>query len=125
MGQVSIAINDQAYSLSCDDGEEARLTQLAESVRDKVDGLVRTMGQIGDQRLLLMAAILLADELDETHAQTPGLKTEKSSDTAAQERTPEAGLRDDMAEARQMLEAAALNAVAKRIEDVAAAIESA
>jgi cell division protein ZapA len=62
MGHVTLTLNGRAYRLRCDDGEERRLVALADHVRGKVDALVAEFGQVGDDRLLLMAALLVADE---------------------------------------------------------------
>jgi cell division protein ZapA len=65
VGQVAITLNARTYRLRCGDGEEPRLLALAAHLRAKVDGLVGEFGQIGEERLLLMAALLVADELFE------------------------------------------------------------
>ncbi len=69
MGQVTVTLNGRTYRLRCGDGEEQRLLALAEYVREKVDGLVREFGQIGEDRLLFMACLLLSDELFECREQ--------------------------------------------------------
>lgn len=66
MGQVSVIINGRTYRLACSDGEEARLLELASHVKSRVDQLTREFGQVGDDRLLLMTALLVADELWDT-----------------------------------------------------------
>ena len=63
MGQISVTIQNRTYRLSCDDGEEERLAELAAHVRAKADGLIAEYGRIGDEHLMLMSAILVADEL--------------------------------------------------------------
>jgi cell division protein ZapA len=63
MGQVTVTVNGRTYRLRCGEGEEARLIQLATLVGDRTDGLAAEFGQVGDERLLLMAALLIADEL--------------------------------------------------------------
>lgn len=68
MGQVTVTLNGRAYRLSCGDGEEQRLTALADHVRSKLDVLVAQFGQAGNDRLILMAALLIADELWEARA---------------------------------------------------------
>lgn len=66
MGQVSVTLNSRTYRLACDDGEEERLLELATHVKQRVDQLTIEFGQVGDDRLLLMAALLIADELWDT-----------------------------------------------------------
>ena len=65
MGQVSVSVNNQRYTLACRDGEEDRLLGLARSLDGKVRTLTARLGQVGDNKLLLMAALLFVDELDE------------------------------------------------------------
>ena len=62
-GQVTLRFKDRTYRLGCGPGEEARLSELTAHVKGKVDGLVREFGQVGEERLFLMAAVLIADEL--------------------------------------------------------------
>lgn len=63
MGQVQATINGRSYRLDCADGQEQRLGELAKFVGQKVDQLAGEFGQVGDIRLLLMAALMTADEL--------------------------------------------------------------
>jgi len=63
MGQVKVKFNHQEYHLACQNGEEERLKMLAEYVADKAHDLLERMGSVGDNRLLLMTAIMIADEL--------------------------------------------------------------
>ena len=63
MAQVPITLNNRTYRLACNDGEEKRLAALAQDVKSRVEKLAREFGQPADERLLLMAAVLLADEL--------------------------------------------------------------
>jgi cell division protein ZapA len=63
MPKVHIVVNNRGYDVACDEGQEAHLTELARDLAERVDHLVQSVGQIGDARLLLMAALLLSDEL--------------------------------------------------------------
>ena len=65
MGQVSFTVNDHPYQLACEDGQEERLETLAQVIDQKVVDLVDTLGHVGQDRLLLMASILLLDEASE------------------------------------------------------------
>ena len=82
MGQVAVTLNGRSYRLSCEPGEEARLTLLAAEVKARLDTLIDQFGNAGDDRLLLMAALTLADELldardAQTHATSAQPGTEK------------------------------------------------
>ncbi len=65
MAQVSVTIDGRKYRLACDEGEEARLEQLAGMVDDKIGELRQSFGEVGDQRLVVMAALTFADQAAE------------------------------------------------------------
>ena len=75
MAQVSISINGRAYEIACDDGQEGHVQKLAEHLDDKVQGIAGQAGAVGEQRLLVMAGLMVADELFEAftriHALSP------------------------------------------------------
>ena len=66
MGQVNITLNGRTYNLECDDGEEDHLIRLAGQMSENLQTLRSRFGQVGDDRLLLMAGLMFADELSET-----------------------------------------------------------
>jgi cell division protein ZapA len=68
MGQATITINGRTYRLKCGDGEEERVLALADIVRLRVDSLAGEFAAAGDGRLLLMTALMLADELMDAQA---------------------------------------------------------
>ncbi len=63
MAQVAVAINGRSYSVACGDGEEQRIEQLASYVDNKIGSLKGALGNLGDQRLLVLASLVIADEL--------------------------------------------------------------
>jgi len=63
VAQVDIQINGKVYRIACEDGQEPRLRDLAVMVDAHVKDLVTQVGQVGDTRLLVMASLLVADEL--------------------------------------------------------------
>ena len=65
MSQVSVTIDGRKYRLACNEGEEARLELLAGTIDEKIGEMRKTFGEIGDQRLVIMAALTLADSLTE------------------------------------------------------------
>ena len=62
MALVNVVVNGRSYTVACDDGEEERLNDLAAIVDTKAREVFKSVGQVGDTRLLLMAALLMADE---------------------------------------------------------------
>ena len=82
MAQVRVQINNRGYQVACGDGEQERITRLAGYVDGKVQALVRDIGNVGDQRLVVMASLLLADEVFEKRgdggpASAPGRATRR------------------------------------------------
>jgi cell division protein ZapA len=63
MGQVALTLNGRTYRLACADGDEERFEAVAAYVKSKIDGLAAEFAQMGEARLILMGAILIADEL--------------------------------------------------------------
>jgi len=69
MAEITVDINGKAYPLACADGDEERLGNLAGYVAVKVDELVSKLGPVSEARLLLMAALLITDELQDKHGE--------------------------------------------------------
>ncbi len=65
MAQITVSINGRGYPVACNDGEEQRITELARYIDAKVKGFAQELGQIGEARLLVLTALVLADELAE------------------------------------------------------------
>ena len=110
MSQVNVTINGRQFRMACEDGEEARLSRLAEDLDASIATLRTRFGEIGDTRLTVMAALTLADQLSETKEKLqrlePELATLRSASVASA----------DHSQATQTAVVAALNAAAERIE---------
>ncbi len=106
MAQVDVSVNGQSYRIACEDGQEDRLVDLAALVDEKVLDLVDQIGQVGSNRLLVMAALIIADELVD-------LKNEAGS---SQERADNSNQQDAVL---------ALQEITKRIENIADQVEQA
>jgi cell division protein ZapA len=131
MGQVVVKVNGRDFPLSCPDGQEPRIRRLAQYVDAKIGEFIQTLGQVGEARLVLLAALVIADELSD------------ANEALAQERNrarggggPGRGPRGDTSAAGQegetpgepsrAIEAAAsgIRNVAQRIESIAARLET-
>jgi cell division protein ZapA len=66
MGQVNVTISGKTFRMACDDGEEEHLSELGRQLSDTIEMLRGQFGEIGDQRLTVMAAITMADQYAET-----------------------------------------------------------
>lgn len=63
MGQVTVRVGGYSHPVSCEDGQEAHLVALAAEVDKRVGSIKAMGGQFGESRLLLLASLLLADEV--------------------------------------------------------------
>ncbi|HXR85447.1 MAG TPA: cell division protein ZapA [Stellaceae bacterium] len=104
MPQVSISINGRSYPVACDEGEEDRIRDLARLIDSKVAGFARQVGQAGEARLLVLAALVLADELTEADGAPRRVGAQGAPDGTAV--------------------AGSVSRLAQRIEAVAARLES-
>ncbi len=87
MAQVAITFNNRTYRFQCGEGDVERLEKLCEYLKDKLDTLMREHGQIGDERLVLMAAFTIADELFDARADIDDLldsQTDKLKSVASE-----------------------------------------
>lgn len=78
MAQLNIEVNGRPYAVGCEDGQEAHLMELARLFDRQVREVSQDMGQLGDTRLFLMGALLLADELYDAKARLAQLQVEVS-----------------------------------------------
>jgi cell division protein ZapA len=74
MAQVSVTIDNRKYRVACNEGEETRLGQLAAMIDGKITELRASFGEIGDQRLVVMAALTIADSLAEARDQLEAMR---------------------------------------------------
>jgi cell division protein ZapA len=102
MAQVSLTIDGRKYRVACNEGEEARLESLAGVIDDKIGEMRKAFGEIGDQRLVIMAALTIADNLAEAREQV------------AAERE-----RSEAAEGRAQAIASSLDKLGSRLESLA------
>lgn len=112
MPELPIVINGRSYRVTCGPGEEKRLMALAGDLDRRVNALVKSVGQAGEGQLLVLAGILMADELDEARAELARLKA-----APVQPAPPPQPAVDDVAAART------IDALASRIEAIAARLE--
>lgn len=104
MAQVTIRINGYAYTVGCEDGQEDHLAKMAAEIEQRINSIKAIGGQSGEARLLMLASLLLADELYDLR-NNPGAQT-------APNPQPGAGKADGERKAR-------LRRVAARAEEIA------
>lgn len=111
MTQVNVTINGRVYRMACEAGQEAHLQGLATRLDGLIDQLRSSFGEIGDQRLTVMAAIMAMDEMSDLHRRVADLTAENR------------GLRDSqgaLVERQVRLEAA----LSRQIDDAAGRLEA-
>ena len=99
MAQITVNVAGKSYPLACADGDEERITSLANYVDSKAQELTGKLGHVSETRLILMAAVLIADEL---HDNLEGKGSQGLLNTLSE---------DDMA--------SVLNEVASEVEGIA------
>jgi cell division protein ZapA len=107
VAKVTLTVNQRNYDISCDNGEEVQLTRLGEYVNRRVDELVAKVGQVGDARLLVMACLLLADELSEVYTELDAVKDENI-----------VGAKNTVAESELELMVARIESIAEKLEEI-------
>ena len=66
MANVSIKFNNKEFILSCDDGQEEHLEELLIQINQKFNKLKNDLGNLGENKLLLITAVKIMDEYYET-----------------------------------------------------------
>jgi cell division protein ZapA len=113
LSQVNVTISGRQFRMACEDGQESHLRQLAKDLDDRIVALRGQFGEIGDARLTVMAALMVADELAETVRKVRRLEEELASLQDARV------VAADRANAAQAAMVAALASAAERIEAMA------
>ncbi len=114
MAQVAVTVNERTYEVTCEDGQEEHVAYLSEFVDKRVQELVERLGQVGEARLLLMSALLAADDLADAYEQIEKLRDElEQAEAKAKEATGE------VAEAVESV----ITAAAHRLENIAEGLE--
>jgi cell division protein ZapA len=118
MSEVTIRINGKGYQIACEDGQEEHLLRLAEFLDQRVQDVISTVGQVGPERLLVMASLLIADELSDSFADIEEARANPDPDTVKQ-------LQAEATEKAEAKAAHIFEMLADRIETIAERIEQA
>ncbi|MDX1541664.1 MAG: cell division protein ZapA [Geminicoccaceae bacterium] len=107
MPTVEVLVNGRRHVVQCGEGEEARVKRLASYVDRRVTDLARGALQVGDSRLLIMASIMVADELSDAFDEIKRLQS----------------LIDEKSNASEQQAAAAIARVAHQLDAIAAQLD--
>lgn len=115
MSTLNIMINGRDYQVACDDGQEQHVKMLASTVDERVRELSQRMGQTGDNTLLVLASLMMADELHDIGKEVSELQKQITQTTESLE----SGRMVQMEKAI----AGTIHDIATRIEKIAETIE--
>lgn len=76
MAVAIVTVAGRAYRVGCEEGQEQRLEELAAALDQKVAGMRKNFGEIGDQRMIVMAALEIADEAADAKSRVDELRGE-------------------------------------------------
>jgi len=79
MAQVIVQVNDRPYTMQCPDGEEDHLRDLARVLDSEVQRIRRSVGSVGDIRILVMSGLMVADRLSEAIKRVEELEEQNRS----------------------------------------------
>ena len=121
MAQLTVRINGYSYTVACEDGQEAHLQDMARQVEARIESIKALGSPSGEGRLLVLAALLMADELHDTAIELSALR-EQAGGAASPSDNAQAGEApaDDGAAAKQARRIARL---ARKAENIAASLE--
>ena len=112
MAQVNATIAGRQFRLACEDGQEDHLLSLAKDIDTRILDLRRKFGEIGDTRLTVMAALMVADDLTEANRRLRRLEEEIAALQDARV------MSSDRAKAASDAVVGAFNSAAERIEGI-------
>ena len=72
MAQLTLEINGKPYTVGCEDGQEAHVRSLAEIIDARVREIAPDAGAMGETRLILLGALMLADEVSSLKGRLAG-----------------------------------------------------
>ena len=75
MAEVSVAIHGKAYGISCDDGQERRVLELAKYVDSRLREIASAGAASNESHLLVLTALVLADEIFDARTRPPATQT--------------------------------------------------
>jgi cell division protein ZapA len=118
MAQVNLTVNGRVHRVLCEDGQEDHVSELAARFDSAIDELRGAMGEIGDQRLLVMAGILMTDRLDDAERRMARLEQDLRDlrDVRANSAMRIDGMEENFAEILQEA-AARIERIAERLTD--------
>ena len=82
MAQVTIKLNGYSYTVGCEDGQEQHLTAMAAQVENRIESIKALGGSSGEARVLVLTALLMADEIHDLRIEMDGLRSAHAAPAA-------------------------------------------
>jgi cell division protein ZapA len=120
MAEIGITINGRAYDIACDNGQEGRIVDLANYIDQRVMQLARSGGIYNEAHLMVLTALVLADELFEARETAAAAPRTNARGVPPVTATPAPVNKEE-----EQAVARALESLAKRIEGIAARVQAA
>ena len=117
MSHITVKINGYSYTLGCEDGQEQHLVAMAEQVEGRIASIKALGGNTGEARLLVLASLLMADELHD-------VKLELEAARAAAQRSAKRAAAANGGGDKDAEAARRLARLATRAEQIATGLES-
>jgi cell division protein ZapA len=112
MPQVNVTINGRQYRMACDEGQQHQLLALCDDLNRRIADFTDKFGGMGVARLILMAALSVADELADMQDRVRRLEQQLGTMRNAR------SVADGKTQANHAVVADAFNAAAERIEQL-------
>ena len=118
MSQVSVVIDGKTFRMACEDGQEAHLEALGRHLDGRIGEMRKAFGEIGDLRLVVMAAITITDEFFEARKRGETLSGEVQS-----VKTEQSSVKADLG-AREVEIAGQIDRMTQRLERISALLST-
>lgn len=115
MTALRLLIGGREYDLACDDGQESHLKNIARTLDQRVRTLSEALGKPTESQLMLLAALMLTDELQDAQKEVEQLRHDIQNSSQSFERNKQIELENAIA--------LTINNIADRIETIAGELE--
>jgi cell division protein ZapA len=119
MAEVNIQLNGRSYEIACDAGQEGRVVDLAAYIDQRLQGIARSGGAYNDAHLLVLTALVLADELYEAREDEARARMSVKAPSGAVQAPPAQNKEEEAILVRLLGE------LAKRVDGIAQRVQTA
>ena len=117
MAQLTVKLNGYAYTVACEDGQEAHLQDMVREVDQRIERVKALGGSSGEGRALVLAALLMADELHDKEIELANMRAKLENQASAPASALNRPTMPDRTDTKRIAK------LARKAEDIAASIE--